>query len=494
MNLLTCQGLTKTFPGTRALTDVDLTVGAGEVVALLGENGAGKSTLMKILGGVYTPDAGTMSFDGQPYAPQRPADAIAVGIGTIHQEMSLLPELSITENVLLGRLPTRSSGAIDRAAARATVTACLARVGLRVDPATPVRRLSVAQQQQVEIAKALSLDARVLLLDEPTASLGDEESEALFALIDDLRAQGVGFIYISHRLAEIATVADRIIVLRDGARVAAFDRGDVPVENLVEAMVGRAVDQVFPDPPAHTGEVVMKVTDLAREGVFEGIDFELHRGEILGIAGLVGAGRTEVVRALFGADPPTAGTIEIDGRVWRLRRPEDAVRAGIVLVPEDRKGQGLVLGLSVQDNLALPSLEELAERGAVTRGVLRRLADRTAARLEIRGRPTQPARTLSGGNQQKVVIGKWLERRPRIVLFDEPTRGVDVGAKAAIYEVITELAAAGVACVVVSSELPEVLGLAHRVLVMSEGRQTGVLERHEADEEAVMTLAVEVGP
>jgi ribose transport system ATP-binding protein len=494
VTLLSCRGLSKTFPGTKALVDVDLDVDAGEVVALIGENGAGKSTLMKILGGVHSPDAGTMTLDGDAYVPQRPADAIAAGIGTIHQEMSLLPQLSVTENVLLGRLPTRAGGLVDRAAARETVRSNLARVGLRIDPETPVRRLSVAQQQQVEIAKALSLDARILLLDEPTASLGDEEAEALFALIADLRAQGVAFIYISHRLRELAGVCDRVVVLRDGARVAAFDRADVPVDRLVEAMVGRSVDRVFQNPPPHGEEVVLRVTELAREGVFEGVTFDLHRGEILGVAGLVGAGRTDVMRALFGADPPTSGRLEIDGRDVHLRRPEDAVRAGIVLVPEDRKGQGLVLGLSVQDNLALPSLDALTERGAVTGGALRRLATRTAERLEIRGRPTQQARTLSGGNQQKVVIGKWLERRPTVVLFDEPTRGVDVGAKAAIYEVITELAASGVACIVVSSELPEVLGLAHRVLVMSDGRQTGLLARHEADEEAVMTLAVEVAP
>jgi ribose transport system ATP-binding protein len=367
----------------------------------------------------------------------------------------------------------------------------LDRVGLQVDPATPVRRLSVAQQQQVEIAKALSLDARVLLLDEPTAALGDEETAALFALIEELRAQGVGFVYISHRLGEIARIADRIVVLRDGERVAAFDHADVPVDRLVEAMVGRAVDQVFPDPPEHDGEVVLRVTDLARDGVFQGVGFELHRGEILGIAGLVGAGRTELMRALFGADPADRGSIEVAGRSVVLRRPEDAVEAGIVLVPEDRKGQGLVLGLSVQDNLALPSLEQLATRGAVTTPTLRRLTERITRQLQLRGRPGQSARTLSGGNQQKVVIGKWLERRPQVVLFDEPTRGVDVGAKAAIYAVIRGLADQGVGCVVVSSELPEVLGLSNRVLVMSRGRQTGLLTRAEADEERVMTLAVE---
>jgi ribose transport system ATP-binding protein len=491
MTLLSCRGLSKSFPGTRALHAVDLDVAPGEVVALIGENGAGKSTLVKILCGIQPADDGTMHLDGAPFAPERPADAIAAGIGMIHQEMSLLPGLSVAENVLIGRLPTTRYGTVDRGEVARLTRGYLARVGLQVDPTTPVRRLSVAQQQQVEIAKALSLDARVLLLDEPTAALGDDESEALFALIEELRAQGVGFVYISHRLAEIGRVADRIVVLRDGERVASFDHADVPVDRLVEAMVGRAVDQVFPDPPAHEGEVVLRVTDLARDGVFEGVSFELHRGEILGIAGLVGAGRTELMRALFGADPADRGTIEVAGREVAMRRPADAVEAGVVLVPEDRKGQGVVLGLSVQDNLALPSLEQLTTRGAVTTSTLRRLTGRVAKQLELRGHPSQSARTLSGGNQQKVVIGKWLERRPQVVLFDEPTRGVDVGAKAAIYEVIRGLAEQGVGCVVVSSELPEVLGLSNRVLVMSRGRQTGLLDRADADEERVMTLAVE---
>jgi ribose transport system ATP-binding protein len=491
MSVLECRGLTKVFPGTRALDGVDLRVAPGEVVAVLGENGAGKSTLLKILSGVHAPDAGEMSLDGEPFHPHRPADAIAAGIGMIHQEMSLLPHLSVAENVLLGRFPVTRAGLVDRAELRRRATDHLRRVGLDVDPGRKLGRLSVAQQQQVEIAKALSLDARIVLLDEPTASLGDDESEALFRLIDELREQGVGFAYISHRLGEIARVADRIVVLRDGATVASFDTADVPVERLVEAMVGRAVDQVFPDPPVPRDEVVLSVEDLGREGSFEGITFELRRGEILGIAGLVGAGRTELVRALFGADPPDRGRVLVLGREVHLRRPEDAVRAGVVLVPEDRKSQGLVLGLSVQDNLALPSLDQLTEGGAVRASRLRRLARHATERLDIRGRPEQSARTLSGGNQQKLVIGKWLERDPKVVLFDEPTRGVDVGAKAAIYRVIRDLAESGVGCVVVSSELPEVLGLAQRVLVMSEGRQTGVLERDEADEERVMHLAVE---
>lgn len=491
MTLLECRGLTKSFPGTRALDDVDLHVAAGEAVALLGENGAGKSTLVKILSGVQPPDVGEMRFDGRPYAPASPREAIAAGVGMIHQEMSLLPGLSIAENVLLGRLPRTRAGLVDRRRLHDSARRHLDRVGLRLDPATKVGRLSVAQQQQVEIAKALSLDARLLLLDEPTAALGDEESEALFALLDELRGQGVGLVYISHRLAEVARVADRIVVLRDGARVAAYDRADVPVDEIVAAMVGRTVDQVFPDPPTHTGEVVLRVRDLSRDGSFDGVSFDLHRGEILGVAGLVGAGRTELVRAIFGADPVDRGRLEVAGRPVEFRGPGDAVDAGIVLVPEDRKGQGIVLGLTVGENVALPSMRELAERGLLTRAAVRRLAAETAARLHIRGRAGQTARTLSGGNQQKVVIGKWLARDPQVVLFDEPTRGVDVGAKAAIYDVIHDLAADGVGCVVVSSELLEVLGLAHRVLVLSEGRQTALLTREEATEERVMALAVQ---
>jgi ribose transport system ATP-binding protein len=491
VSVLECRDLTKVFPGTRALDGVDLRIAPGEVVAILGENGAGKSTLLKILSGVHPPTAGEMTLDGEPFAPQSPAEAIAAGIGMIHQEMSLLPGLSVAENVFLGRLPLTRTGLVDRRALRRQAVDHLRRVGLRVDPDRKLGRLSVAQQQQVEIAKALSLKARILLLDEPTAALGEDETSTLFGLVEELRDQGVGFAYISHRLGEIAQVADRIVVLRDGATVAAYDHAGVPVERLVEAMVGRAVDQVFPDPPVPAEEVVLTVEDLGREGSFEGVAFELRRGEILGIAGLVGAGRTELVRALFGADPPDRGRILVDGVEISLRRPEDAVRSGIVLVPEDRKAQGLVLGLSVEENLALPSLEQVAVRGAIRPELQRRLAERAKQRLDIRGRPRQSARTLSGGNQQKVVIGKWLERDPKVVLFDEPTRGVDVGAKAAIYRVIRDLAESGVGCVVVSSELPEVLGLAHRVLVMSEGRQTGLLERSEADEERVMHLAVE---
>jgi ribose transport system ATP-binding protein len=486
---LVCRGLSKRFPGVLAVDGVDLDVEPGRVLILLGENGAGKSTLARIVSGVYRPDAGEMSLDGQPYQPASPRDAIAAGVGMIHQETSLLPGLSVAENIFLGRQPTRG-GLVDHGAMRAAARAYLDRVGLRVDPATPVARLSVAARQQVEIAKALSLDARILFLDEPTAALGRDEAERLFGIVADLREQGVAFVYITHRLAEVPRVGDRVVVLRDGRRVAGWDRADVPPEELIEAMVGRTVDQVFPEPPPPQEEEVLRVEKLAVAGAFEGVSFSVRRGEILGIAGLVGAGRTTLARTLFGAQRPTAGRILVEGRPVRFRHPAEAVEAGIVLVPEDRKEQGLVLGLSLQDNVALPSLEHLAARGLLRDSAIRQLAERMSARLAIRGRLRQPARTLSGGNQQKAVIAKWLPRDPRVIVFDDPTRGIDVGAKAAIYRLIEELAGRGVGVLLISSELPEVLGLSHRVLVLSRGRQTGLLDRAEAEEGRVMSLAV----
>jgi ribose transport system ATP-binding protein len=486
---LVCRGLTKRFPGVIALDRVGLDVAPGEVLCLLGENGAGKSTLANIIGGIQQPDAGEMTLGGRPHSPHSPADAISAGVAMIHQETSLLPGLSVSENVFLGRLPIRA-GLVNHRRMRAAARRQLERVGLSVDPATPVRRLSVAARQQVEIAKALSLDASILLLDEPTAALGGVEVENFFRVLEDIRAQGVAFIYISHRLEEIARVGDRVVVLRDGRRVADWERADVPVEELIQAMVGRTVEQLYATPPEPEAEVVLRVDGLARPGAFKDVSFELRRGEILGIAGLVGAGRTELARALFGAEPARAGTITLDGKRLRLRSPADAVSAGIVLIPEDRKEQGLVLRLSVQDNVALPSLDELTVAGVLRPSPIRRLVRRLAERVDIRGRPDQTARTLSGGNQQKVVLAKWLPRNPKVIIFDEPTRGIDVGAKAAIYELIHELAGQGAGLIVISSELPEVLGLAHRVLVLSRGRQTGILARDEADQERVMALAV----
>nr|WP_246220879.1 sugar ABC transporter ATP-binding protein [Phytoactinopolyspora mesophila] len=486
---MVCRDLTKAFPGVRALDGVDLDVRYGNVEVVLGENGAGKSTLMKILSGVQPPDAGSMHLDGEEYRPSSPREAMAAGVAMIHQEMNLVPGLSVAENIFLGRQPTRR-GAVDYAEMNRAAATIVRRVGLKVDVTRPVGRLSVAAQQQVEIAKALSLDARILILDEPTAALGAEESERLFEIVDELRSQGVGFVYITHRLREVERVGDRIVVMRDGRRVADWDRADVAVDALVEAMVNRAVDQVFSDPNEPDDDELLRVERLGREGAFTDVSFALRRGEVLGVAGLVGAGRTELARALFGAEPADEGRIVVDGRPARIGSPADAIRAGIVLVPEDRKAAGLVLGMSLQDNIALPSLRGLAERGIVKKSRVRQMMQTLAGQLDIRGRPTQAAGTLSGGNQQKAAIAKWIPQRPRVVIFDEPTRGVDVGAKVAIYTLIEELSREGVGVIVISSELTEVLGLARRVLVLSHGRQTGLLERDEATEERVMALAV----
>ncbi len=488
--LLEARGLTKDFPGIRALDEVDLTVRRGEVIALLGENGAGKSTLVKLLSGVHQPDAGELRLRGEPYTPQRPADAIDAGIGMVHQETNLLLGLSVAENIFLGRLPL-ARGMVDYPALRRAAHEQLTRVGLGdLDPDTPVGKLSVAVRQKAEIAKALSLDAALLILDEPTASLSQQDAEVLFTLIDELAAEGVAFVYISHRLEEVPRVGDSVVVLRDGRRVAMWDHGDVASEEIVHAMVGREVTRKYPEPPATVGAEVLRVEGLTRAGAFEDVSFTVHAGEIVGIAGLVGAGRTEVARVIAGADRADRGTFSLDGRRIRVRSPEQAIGHGIVLVPEDRKDQGLVLDLLVRDNVTLPSLEQETRAGVVRPAALSRLSALLAGEVDLRGRPEQSARTLSGGNQQKVVVAKWLPRGPRIVIFDEPTRGVDVGAKQAIYQIIHRLCAQGVGIIVISSELPEVLGIAHRVVVLAKGRRTGEVPRAEADEQTVMRLAV----
>jgi len=484
---LRMHGITKEFPGTRALSGVDLHVKYGEVVSLLGENGAGKSTLMKVLSGVYMADGGHMTLNEEPYRPTGPRDAAAAGVALIHQELSILPNLSIAENIFIGRQPTRL-GFVDRQTMNRDAAGYLERVGLRLDPRTSAGACSVAVQQQVEIAKALAQDPRILVFDEPTASLGGDEVEILYQIVAGLKQAGVGIVWITHRLDEVAHVADAVVVLRDGARVASWDHPAVRVEQMIEAMVGRSIDTIYPDPRTPSDEVLLSVSDLARTGEFEGVTFDLHRGEILGVAGLVGAGRSEMVSTLIGARPATAGTITLRGNRHAMRSPIDGVRAGMALVPEDRKGQGLAQRLTVADNIALPKRAFL--HGVVDNRGLRQQVQGAKERVELRGHLSQLAMTLSGGNQQKAVIAKWLMLDPEIIIFDEPTRGIDVGAKAAIYEIIHELAAKGVGIIVVSSELPEVLGLSNRVLVLSHGKQTGILDRDNADETSVMTLAV----
>jgi ribose transport system ATP-binding protein len=471
------------------LADIDLTVYPGEVFAVIGENGAGKSTLSGIIAGLIQPDSGEMTFENKPYAPASPGDALHAGVGLIHQELRLLPDLSIAENIFVGHLP-RKRFFVDREEMNRRAAEQLRRLGLELAPSRLVRTLRVAAQQLVEIAKALTLNAKLLILDEPTAALGGEETERLFRQIDQLRRQGVSFIYISHRLEEIARIADRVAVLRDGRLVAEHPTAQVPVSLLLENMVGRSVDRIFPkiDPPG--GREVLRVDGLTgRNAEFSNVNFSVHAGEVFGIAGIVGAGRTELVRGIAGVDPVATGSVTVEGKQLRLTDPSEAIRAGLVLVPEDRKAQGLVLDHSVASNLALGNFDRLMHAGWISPAEVRSFATNGIRKLGVKGQAGQPVRLLSGGNQQKVVIARWISRSPKVFILDEPTRGIDMGARAAIYETIADLARFGMAVVVVSSDLEEVIGLAHRVLVLSRGQPKGILDSAEATNVAIMQLA-----
>ena len=486
---LSLRGIEKSFDTNVVLSGIDLDVYEGELVALLGENGAGKSTMSSIIAGLFPPSKGTMTWEGQPYAPTRPGEAIESGVGLIHQEMRLLPDLSIAENVFVGRLLMRG-GRIDRETMNKRASEQLHRLGLDVPPTALVRTLRVAAQQQVEIAKALTLKARLLILDEPTAALGGEETDRLFAQIDQLRKQGVSFIHISHRLEEIARIADRIVVLRDGRLVATHDSAKVPVNVLLQNMVGRNVDRIFPKIEEPTGKEVLRVEGLSgANGAFQDVSFSVRAGEILGIAGIVGAGRTELVRGIAGADPLVAGSVFVEGKPIQLKAPEDAIKAGVVLVPEDRKGQGVVLDHSVATNLALGNFDRLAPNGWLMPAKVASFAIDAIKILGVKGQANQAIRFLSGGNQQKVIIARWISRSPKVFMLDEPTRGIDMGARAAIYETIAGLAREGMAVVVVSSDLEEVIGLSHRVIVLARGRLQGTLKHGDATNVAIMELA-----
>ena len=486
---LSLRGIEKSFDTNVVLSSIDLDVHEGELVALLGENGAGKSTMSSIIAGLFPPSKGTMTWEGQPYAPIRPGEAIEAGIGLIHQEMRLLPDLSIAENVFVGRLLMKG-GRIDRETMNQRAAEQLHRLGLDVPPTKLVRNLRVAAQQQVEIAKALTLKARLLILDEPTAALGGEETDRLFAQIDQLRKQGVSFIYISHRLEEIARIADRIVVLRDGRLVATHDSAKVPVNVLLENMVGRNVDRIFPKIEEPTGKEVLRVEGLTgANGAFRDISFSVRAGEIFGIAGIVGAGRTELVRAIAGVDPLASGSVFVDGQPVHLKAPKDAIKAGLVLVPEDRKAQGVVLDHSVAANLALGNFDRLAPNGWLMPAKITSFAASAIKRLRVKGTADQVMRFLSGGNQQKAIIARWISRSPKIFILDEPTRGIDMGARAEIYHTIALLAQEGMAVIVVSSDLEEVIGLSHRVIVLARGRSQGILPRGEATNVAIMKRA-----
>ncbi|MFD7874082.1 sugar ABC transporter ATP-binding protein [Streptomyces sp. NPDC059766] len=487
--LLRIEGIRKSFPGVVALDGVDFDLRRGEVHVLLGENGAGKSTLIKMLSGANTPDAGRILVDGAEVRIHGAQDAERLGIATIYQEFNLVPDLTVAENIFLGRQPRRF-GMVDRKAMEAAAATLLERVGVPVSPRARVRELGIARLQMVEIAKALSLNARVLIMDEPTAVLTSEEVEKLFAIVRSLREDGVGIVFITHHLDEIAALGDRVTVIRDGRSVGQVP-ASTPEEELVRLMVGRSIEQQYPRERVAAGPALLSVEGLARDGVFHDIGFEVHAGEVVGIAGLVGAGRTEVVRAVFGADPYDRGSVKVSGSVLRRHDVSAAMAAGIGLVPEDRKGQGLVLDASVEENLGLVTMRAATRAGLVDRRSQHEAAARIAGQLGVRMAGLgQHVRTLSGGNQQKVVIGKWLLADTKVLILDEPTRGIDVGAKVEIYQLINELTAAGAAVLMISSDLPEVLGMSDRVLVMAQGRIAGELAADEATQDAVMALAV----
>ncbi len=490
--LLEMRGIEKSFPGVRAITRGELILRAGEVHALLGENGAGKSTFIKILGGAYRADAGSILMDGRNLPLATPHDAAAAGIAVIYQEFNLVPALSARENIFLGHELARGGFIGVRAENRAT-RELLSRLDCDIDPETPCRNLTVAQQQLVEIAKALSRNARILVMDEPTAALSNREVTKLLGIVRDLRAQGLGIIYVTHRLDEVFAVCDRATVMRDGAHIATEEVSGLTRERLIEMMVGRRLETEFPSRPRNIGGSRLEVRGLRRGKSVRNVSFTLHRGEVLGITGLVGAGRTEVARLLFGADRAEGGEVTLDGRTLHTRTPREAIRAGICLLTEDRKHQGLILGLPVCENFALPNLRRFSRTGVVRKNKVRRAFNGFVENMHIRiSHPDQLARNLSGGNQQKVVLAKWLQTNSEIVLIDEPTRGIDVGAKFEIYQLINDLVASGKAVLLISSELPEVLGMCDRILVMREGRIAGeITDVPHATQPQILELATQ---
>jgi rhamnose transport system ATP-binding protein len=487
---LAVRAVTKSFGAVAAVREVSFALLPGEVHALVGENGAGKSTIVKMLAGVYRPDAGTIEIDGAPVELDSPAAALAAGIAVIYQEPTLFPDLTVAENIVMGRQPRRSFGRIDRAAMNALAAGFFARLGVAIDPDRSARGLSIADQQIVEIAKALSLDARVIVMDEPTAALSPVEVERLFAVARALREHGAALLFISHRFEEITALCQRVTVLRDGALVSTDLLEELTVDEIVRRMVGRPLSTLFPKQEVPIGDVVLSVEGLGRSGVFRDVSFEVRAGEIVALAGLVGAGRSEVVRAVFGVDPRDRGRVRVDGRALRAADPRAAMAAGLALVPEDRRQQGLVLEASVQRNATATRWRRLARFGLLLGGAERRAAAEWTAKLRTRyAHLDDPVGLLSGGNQQKVVLAKWLSTQPKVLIVDEPTRGIDVGTKAEVHRLMSELAADGVAVLMVSSELPEVLGMADRVLVMREGVLVAEIPRERADEETVMRAA-----
>ncbi|MBF4570657.1 sugar ABC transporter ATP-binding protein [Plantibacter sp. VKM Ac-2880] len=483
-------GAAKTFGPVVALADGTVQVEAGEIHALVGENGAGKSTLVKILAGLYTPDAGDFTLAGKPVAFRGVADSKAAGVSVIYQEPTLFPDLTVAENIFIGRQPKNSLGLISTSAMRKAAKALFDRLGVQIDPDRVAEGLSIADQQIIEIAKAISLDAKVLIMDEPTAALSGVEVDRLFQVARSLRDAGAGILFISHRFEEVFALCDRITVMRDGRYIATHVTAETTVDAIVRQMVGRDIATLFPKQDAEIGDAVLTVEHLSRAGVFSDISFTVRSGEIVALAGLVGAGRTEVARAVFGIDPYDSGRVTLGGAPVKAGDPQAAITAGMGFVPEDRRKQGLVMDLSVARNATLTLRHRLARFGLISGRRERLAAEEWSTRLQVKtGSQEYAVSTLSGGNQQKVVLAKWLATEPSFLIVDEPTRGIDVGTKSEVHRLISELAGRGIAILMISSELPEVLGMADRVLVMHEGRITAELTREEATPETVMHAA-----
>ena len=495
--ILEMQGISKYFHGVPALQAVSLAAVAGEVHALMGENGAGKSTLMKILAGAYVADQGQIFIDGQQRRISSPGDARRAGISLIYQELNVAANLTVAENVFMGREHTRAGILIDRSRMRQQSREFLQRLDAHFDPDTPMGQLSIAEQQQVEIARALKENSRILVLDEPTATLSERETEQLFKIIDRLRQQGIAIIYISHRMEEVYALADRVSVLRDGKYVGSLERQDISADRLVQMMVGRPLQDFYEHqghpPLGESARPLLEVRGLTDGARIEPAYLQLFKGEILGLAGLVGAGRTELARLIFGADPKTGGELYFNQQRLKIANPGNAIAAGIGYVPEDRKDQGLCLDMSAQHNITMPVLNQGASFGLISLKTLKQVAAEAIERLRIRlASPAIPARDLSGGNQQKLLLARWLAIKPQVLILDEPTRGVDIGAKSEIYRIISDLAAQGVAILMISSELPEVIGMSDRVLVMREGKIVGEVGGKTGDaitQEAIMAYA-----
>ncbi len=491
--LLEARGITKAFAGVVAVDGLDLTIGASEILALVGENGAGKSTMIKMVSGQYAPDAGEIRFEGRPVHFRGPLEARAAGIAVIHQELQLVPQMTVAENIVLGRWPKGRSG-VDFARARKIAADVLPTIGFTLPVDTPVERLSTGQQQLVEIGRALAFDSKLLILDEPTASLSNSEAERLMQLVVALKARGLGILYVSHRMEEIFRLADRITVVRDGRLVGTRPRAALDHDTVVAMMVGER-RSLHIERKRTAGTTLLRTRGLTRNGVFRDISIEVRRGEVVGLAGLVGAGRTDVARCLFGAERPDAGTIEIEGKAVTLGNPRQAIARGLALVPEDRKSQGLVLPASVADNLVMSARRRVSRGGVVSSAAVARMVSFYVKKLGIRAASTaNPVETLSGGNQQKVVLARWLATEPRLMILDEPTRGVDVGAKAEIHRVIETLVAEGMGVLLISSELPELMAMSDRVYVMRAGAIEAELSGADINEQTIMRHAAGATP